>query len=44
MVKEIDLSARMAGLKFKSPILVASSACAANLSLIKNLVDKNIER
>jgi dihydroorotate dehydrogenase len=44
MLKEIDLSARMAGLKFKSPILVASSACAANLSLIKNLVDKNIER
>jgi dihydroorotate dehydrogenase len=43
MLKEIDLSARMAGLKFKSPILVAS-ACAANLSLIKNLVDKNIER
>jgi dihydroorotate dehydrogenase (fumarate)/dihydropyrimidine dehydrogenase (NAD+) subunit PreA len=42
MVKERDLSALMAGLKFKSPILVASSECAANLSLIKNLVDKNI--
>ena len=42
MVKAIDLSALLAGLKFKSPILVASSECAANLSLIKNLVDKNI--
>jgi len=38
----VDLSIRLAGLTFKSPIVVASSECAANLSLIQSLVDKNI--
>ena len=42
MDKDIDLSIRLAGLTFKSPIVVASSECAANLSLIENLVGKNI--
>jgi dihydroorotate dehydrogenase/ferredoxin len=42
MNTDVDLSAQLAGLSFKSPIVVASSECAANLSLIKNLVDKNI--
>ena len=42
MDKDVDLSIRLAGLTFKSPIVVASSECAANLSLIENLVDKNI--
>jgi dihydroorotate dehydrogenase len=34
----VDLSIRLAGLTFKSPIVVASSECAANLSLIQNLI------
>jgi dihydroorotate dehydrogenase/ferredoxin len=42
MAKGVDLSTALAGLKCKSPILIASSECAANLTLIKNLVDKNI--
>jgi NAD-dependent dihydropyrimidine dehydrogenase PreA subunit len=42
MDKDVDLSIRLAGLTFKSPIVVSSSECAANLSLIVNLVDKNI--
>jgi dihydroorotate dehydrogenase (NAD+) catalytic subunit len=42
MVKNVDLSIRLAGMTFKSPIVVASSECAANLSLIQNLVDKKI--
>jgi dihydroorotate dehydrogenase len=42
MDKDVDLSIRLAGLTFKSPIVVSSSECAANLSLIENLVDKNI--
>lgn len=42
MNKDIDLSTRLAGLSFKSPIVVASSECTASLSLIENLVDKNI--
>ena len=42
MDKDVDLSVQMAGLTFKSPVVVASSECAANLSLIKNLVDKDI--
>jgi dihydroorotate dehydrogenase (NAD+) catalytic subunit len=42
MEKDVDLSIRVAGLAFKSPIVVASSECAANLSLIRNLVDKHI--
>ena len=42
MDKDVDLSIRLAGLTFKSPIVVASSECAANLSLIQNLADKNI--
>jgi len=42
MDKNVDLSIRLAGLTFKSPIAVSSSECAANLSLIENLVDKNI--
>jgi dihydroorotate dehydrogenase subfamily 1 len=42
MVTQIDLSAQLTGLMFKSPVLVASSECAANLSLIRNLADRNI--
>jgi dihydroorotate dehydrogenase/NAD-dependent dihydropyrimidine dehydrogenase PreA subunit len=42
MDKDVDLSIRLADLTFKSPIVVASSECAANLSLIRNLVNKNI--
>ena len=42
MEKDVDLSIRLAGLTFKSPIVVASSECAANLSQVQNLVDKNI--
>jgi len=42
MNKEADLSVQLAGLPFKSPIVVASSECAADLSLIKRLVDKPI--
>ena len=42
MAKDTDLSIRLAGITFKSPIVVASSECAANLSLIENLVDKKI--
>ena len=42
MDNDVDLSIRLAGLTFKSPIVVSSSECAANLSLIENLVDKNI--
>jgi dihydroorotate dehydrogenase (NAD+) catalytic subunit len=42
MDKNVDLSIRLAGLKFKSPIVVSSSECAANLSQVQNLVDKPI--
>ena len=42
MDKDVDLSIQLAGLTFKSPIVVSSSECSANLSLIENLVDKNI--
>ena len=42
MAKDMDLSIRLAGITFKSPIVVASSECAANLTLIENLVDKKI--
>jgi dihydroorotate dehydrogenase/NAD-dependent dihydropyrimidine dehydrogenase PreA subunit len=42
MDRDIDLSIRLAGLTFKSPIVVSSSECAASLSLIENLADKNI--
>ncbi|MGD9079579.1 MAG: 4Fe-4S binding protein [Desulfobacterales bacterium] len=42
MDKDVDLSIRLAGVKFKSPIVVASSECAANLSQVRNLVDKPI--
>ncbi len=42
MTMDADLSTQLAGLKFKSPIIVASSECAANLALIQNLTDKNI--
>ena len=42
MDKDVDLSIRLAGLTFKSPIVVASSECAPNLSQVQNLVDKSI--
>jgi dihydroorotate dehydrogenase subfamily 1 len=42
MDKDVDLSIRLAGLTFKSPIVVASSECASNLSQVQNLVNKNI--
>ena len=42
MDKVADLSIRLAGIRLKSPVVVASSECAANLSLIQNLVDKKI--
>ena len=42
MDKDVDLSIRLAGLRFKSPIVVASSECAANLSQVQNLADKHI--
>jgi len=38
MDKDVDLSIRLAELTFKSPIVAASSECAANLFLIQNLV------
>lgn len=42
MQKKPDLSTQLLGLTFKSPILVSSSECAANASLVKNLIGKNI--
>ena len=37
-----DLSVEMAGLRFKSPILVASSECGSNVSILRHLTDKKI--
>jgi dihydroorotate dehydrogenase (NAD+) catalytic subunit len=42
MDKDVDLSVQLAGLTFKSPVVVASSECAANLSQVQNLADKDI--
>ena len=42
MPNELDLSAGIAGLKFKSPILVSSSELTSNLSLLKDLAHRNI--
>jgi dihydroorotate dehydrogenase/ferredoxin len=37
-----DLSVEMAGLRFKSPILVASSECGSNLAMLRHLTDRKI--
>ena len=37
-----DMSVKVAGLSFKSPIVVASSECAANLTLLKNWTNRKI--
>ena len=37
-----DMSVRVAGLTFKSPIVVASSECAANLKILKNWTNRKI--
>ncbi len=42
MAGDADLAVEMAGLRFKSPILVASSECGSNLSMLKHLTDRNI--
>jgi len=42
MPKDLDLSAEIAGLKFKSPILVSSSELTSDLSISKDLAHRNI--
>ena len=42
MPNDLDLSAKIAGLKFKSPILISSSELTSNLSLLKDLAYRNI--
>jgi len=37
-----NLSVQMAGVTFKSPILVASSECTSSLTMLQNLTDKHI--
>ncbi len=36
MATTANLSVQLAGLTFKSPVVVASSECAANVSILKN--------
>jgi dihydroorotate dehydrogenase len=42
MADTVDLSVEMAGLRFKSPILVASSECGSNVSMLRHLTDRKI--
>ena len=42
MPDDLDLSAEIAGLKFKSPILVSSSVSTSDVSISKDLVHRNI--
>jgi dihydropyrimidine dehydrogenase (NAD+) subunit PreA len=42
MKETVDLSVKMAGVAFPSPILVASSECASNPSMVKNLLCRGI--
>ncbi|WP_457551097.1 4Fe-4S dicluster domain-containing protein [Desulfobacula sp.] len=42
MYKKLELSTQLLGLEFKSPILISSSECTANISLLKKLINKNI--
>ena len=42
MADTVDLSVEMAGLRFKSPILVASSECGSNVSILRHLTDRKI--
>ena len=42
MATAINLSVQLAGLTFKSPVVVASSECAANLSILKNWTERKI--
>ena len=42
MEKIPDMTVQVAGLTFKNPIVVASSECAANLSVLKNWTNRNI--
>ncbi|MDP7354814.1 MAG: hypothetical protein QGE94_07025 [Desulfobacterales bacterium] len=41
MATAATLSVQLAGLMFKSPVVVASSECAANLSIFKNWRDRH---
>ncbi len=42
MAGNVDLSVEMAGLRFKSPILVASSECGSDVSILRHLTDRKI--
>ena len=42
MASAVDLSVELAGIEFKSPIIVASSECGSNVSMLKQLTDKKI--
>ena len=42
MVRAADLSVEMAGLRFKSPIVVASSECGSSVSMLQQLTDRKI--
>lgn len=42
MATAANLSVQLAGLTFKSPVVVASSECAANLTILKNWTDRKI--
>ena len=42
MASAADLSVEMAGLRFKSPILVASSEYGSNVSMLQHLTDRKI--
>ncbi len=40
--REMDLTVRLAGVRFQSPILVASSECGADLSFVKRLCQRPV--
>jgi hypothetical protein len=42
MPNELDVSAEIAGLKLKSPVLISSSELTSEVSLLKDLVHRNI--
>ncbi len=42
MASAADLSVEMAGIRFKSPILVASSEYGSNVSMLQHLTDRKI--
>jgi ferredoxin len=42
MTGSVDLSVEMAGLSFKSPVVVASSECGSDVSILRHLTEKKI--